>query len=101
MKTITPQQLLTLRNIVAETRQTIDGDSPLYVVTLHESDMDTHHLEVHVWHTRTQQEEQAMHAAVFGLRDRIRNAGIPCDLQLADKGIYQDTYHVNPELLAR
>lgn len=92
MQTITPQQRGTLQSIASEARQTIDGDSPLYAVMFYPSDMNIWHLEVHVWYTRTQKEEQDMHTAVFAIRDKIRGAGIPCDLELADKGIYQATY---------
>jgi DNA-binding response OmpR family regulator len=96
MQTITPQQRGTLHAIASEARQTIDGDSPLYAVMLYESDTDVWTLEVHVWHTRKQKDEQDMHTAVFDIRDKIREAGIPCDLELADRGIYQATYELRP-----
>jgi hypothetical protein len=94
MQTITPQQRGTLQSIASEARQTIDENSPLYAVMFYESDTDTWQLEIHVWYTRTQKEEQDMHTAVFALRDEIRAKGIPCDLELADKGIYQATYEL-------
>jgi hypothetical protein len=97
IRTLTLPQANTLHGIASQARQTIDGDSPLQSVEFYETD-DTEgwHFEVVTWNTHTQKEEQAKHAAVYGLRDKIVAAGISCELQLADRGIYSCQYYILP-----
>jgi hypothetical protein len=97
IRTLTLPQANMLHLIASQARQTIDGDSPMQSVQFHETD-DTEgwHFEVVTWNTHTQKEEQAKNAAVYGLRDKIVAADIPCELQLADQGIYSCEYYILP-----
>ena len=94
IRTLTLPQANMLHLIASQARQTIDGDSPLQSVQFYETDV--WHFEVVTWNTHTQKEEQAKNAAVYGLRDKIVAADIPCELQLADRGIYSCQYYILP-----
>lgn len=94
IRTLTLPQANMLHLVASQARQTIDGDSPMQSVQFYETDV--WHFEIVTWNTHTQKEEQAKHAAVYGLRDKIVAADIPCELQLADRGIYSCQYYILP-----
>ena len=94
VRTLTVPQVNVLCLHISEARQTIDGDSPLQSIQLHETSPDVWTLEICAWGTHSQKEEQAKHAAVYGFRDKLRAADIPCELPLVDRGIYSCDYHI-------
>jgi hypothetical protein len=85
-------QLLTIRSIISEARQTLDGKNPIKAVGLYEIADGLHSLDVLTWHPNTETEENHANLALQALQNLIIAKGIACKLEKTDRNMHQCLY---------
>lgn len=96
MHSVTTQQILVIRSIVSEVRQTLSGSNPIKAIGLNEIADNLYSLDAITWNPTSPEEENHVNLALQTLQNRIIAKGIPCKLD-TDRNTHTCQYNAEPE----